>query len=83
MNFLIFIAVASSLALGALCKKEGYPYDGNNCRYICFRNQYCDDLCKKLKGESGYCYGWNQSCYCYGLPDTEKTKPDKRCHSKG
>nr|ABX76752.1 neurotoxin LmNaTx4 precursor [Lychas mucronatus] len=80
MNNLIIIAVASWLVLGALCKKDGYPYDGNNCKYDCWKNEYCDDLCKKKKGASGYCYALNLSCYCYGLPDKEKTSVKTKCY---
>nr|ACD11820.1 hypothetical protein [Isometrus maculatus] len=79
MKYLILITVASLLALGAVCKKDGYPYDDKECKYDCWKNEYCNDLCKKKKGESGYCYALNLSCYCYGLPDKEKTSRTGKC----
>ncbi|XP_023228500.1 alpha-toxin CsE5-like [Centruroides sculpturatus] len=74
MNCLILIAVSYILVLGVDGLKDGYPDKGGNCKYECLRDEYCDDLCKKKKAKSGYCYWGKLSCYCYGLPDNEPTR---------
>nr|ACD35699.1 recombinant long-chain sodium channel specific toxin 8 [synthetic construct] len=61
-------------------KKDGYPVDHANCKYECwYDDKYCDDLCKKRKADSGYCYKLNISCYCLGLPDNAAIKDYGRC----
>nr|P0C5F0.1 RecName: Full=Kurtoxin-like I; Short=KLI; AltName: Full=Toxin PgKL1 [Parabuthus granulatus] len=62
-------------------KIDGYPVDNWNCKRICwYNNKYCYDLCKGLKADSGYCWGWTLSCYCEGLPDNARIKRGGRCN---
>uniref|UniRef100_A0A2I9LPC6 NaTx n=1 Tax=Centruroides hentzi TaxID=88313 RepID=A0A2I9LPC6_9SCOR len=79
MNYFIFTLLAALLILDVNCKKDGYPVGGDQCRYNCWKNEYCDGICKQKKGEGGYCYGWNLSCWCTGLPDDTNTKMDPFC----
>nr|B7SNV8.1 RecName: Full=Toxin Pg8; Flags: Precursor [Parabuthus granulatus]ACD35698.1 long-chain sodium channel specific toxin 8 precursor [Parabuthus granulatus] len=80
MNYLLVLTLASLLALGVNGKKDGYPVDHANCKYECwYDDKYCDDLCKKRKADSGYCYKLNISCYCLGLPDNAAIKDYGRC----
>uniref|UniRef100_A0A2I9LPC1 NaTx n=1 Tax=Centruroides hentzi TaxID=88313 RepID=A0A2I9LPC1_9SCOR len=81
MNYFILILVAAILILDVNCK-DGYPIDGNACRYECWKNEYCDKLCKDKKGKDGYCYGWNLMCWCNGLPDKEAIKTNQKCNGK-
>ncbi|XP_023237823.1 beta-toxin CeII8-like [Centruroides sculpturatus] len=83
MNYFVLIFVAALLMLGVNCKKDAYPVDGSNCRYPCWRNAYCDELCKKRFAESGYCYTWSLWCWCIGLPDNTRTQVNAGCAPSG
>nr|F8UWP3.2 RecName: Full=Alpha-toxin CvIV4; Flags: Precursor [Centruroides vittatus] len=81
MNYFILILVAALLILDVNCKKDGYPVEHSGCKYTCWKNEYCDKVCKDLKGEGGYCY-INLTCWCTGLPDNVPLKTNQRCNGK-
>nr|WLF82740.1 putative NaTx [Tityus melici] len=64
--------------------KEGYLMDHEGCKLSCFIRPagYCGSQCKMKKASSGYC-AW-PSCYCYGLPNSEKVweRKTNRCGKK-
>uniref|UniRef100_A0A2I9LPA5 NaTx n=1 Tax=Centruroides hentzi TaxID=88313 RepID=A0A2I9LPA5_9SCOR len=82
MNYFILILVAALLILDVDCKKDAYPLKKDGCTYDCWRNAYCDQVCKDLKAEGGYCYAWRLFCWCTGLPDNVRSHNEATCRSK-
>uniref|UniRef100_A0A1V1WBP7 Putative Na+ channel toxin n=1 Tax=Superstitionia donensis TaxID=311983 RepID=A0A1V1WBP7_9SCOR len=45
-----------------ISKHGGYPKQSNGKLYSCWKDEYCEGICKQHDAAYGYCYA--SSCYC-------------------